>query len=67
MILTTGMLKCLLLVSKSAFGWGNVKHVKSGKFSGTYSDLVWFFRLLKHLFHSVLGVRAFWAKMLKLG
>ena len=67
MILTAGMLKILLLVSKSAFGWGNVQHFKNGKFSGTYSDLVWFFRLLQHLFYSVLGMRAFWAKMLTSG
>ena len=39
MILTAGMLIFLLLISKSASGRGNVKHVKHVKFSGTYSGL----------------------------
>ena len=32
---------------------------------GIYSDLVWFFRLLKHIFYSVLGVRVFWPSFSK--
>ena len=39
LILTAGMLNFFAFNSKSASGWGNVKHVKHVKLSGTYSGL----------------------------
>ena len=43
----------------------NSKKINKEKKNTKTKIEIFFFRLLKHLFYNVLGVRAFWAKLLK--
>ena len=53
----------MLLISKSASGWGIVKHVANMfNFLG-FTRILFGFPFAEHLFSSVLGVRNFWAKL----